>query len=380
MARRALGPATLALTRAVAALPEAPWLVACSGGADSLALAWAAHHVAGRRGTPVRAVAVDHGLRAGSDVVAAAVVARLAGFGLDAVAARVAVAGEGNVEAAARASRYAALEERAAPEEAILLGHTLDDQAETVLLGLARGSGPRSLAGMAPVRGRLLRPLLGLTRADTAAACAELGLEPWQDPMNEDPRFARVRVRTAVLPLLERELGPGIAAALARTADLCRDAADAVDDLAAPLASVPEPACADLAAATAGVRRAGLRAWLAARGATDLSARHVEAVEALVTRWRGQRGVDVPGGRVTRSGTRLRFHPRGGEGNPGRVAPQSPGMPRVRPARRDSLSRWMQRRSAPSSPRSSTPTTRSRSGSPSWPPRSTRSTGARTCS
>lgn len=307
MARKALGPATLAITQALDALPAQPWLVACSGGADSLALAWAAHHVAGRRGTAARAVVVDHGLQPGSDAVAAAVVARLAGFGLAASATRVRVGEDGGPEAAARAARYAALDAEARPGETILLGHTLDDQAETVLLGLARGSGPRSLAGMPGARGRLARPLLGLPRRVTADACAELGLQPWSDPMNDDPRYARVRVRASVLPLLERELGPGIAAALARTADQCRDAADAIDALAAPLAASERPATADLEAAAPGVRRAALAAWLARRGAGDVSARHVAAVEALVTAWRGQRGVDVRGGRVTRAGGRLEF-------------------------------------------------------------------------
>ena len=310
MARKALGPATLAVVQAVDALPPQPWTVACSGGADSLALAWAASPVAARRGTPVAAVVVDHGLQPGSDVVAADVVARLASFGLDAVAVRVSVAAGRNLEAAAREARYAALDAQAGTGAAILLGHTRDDQAETVLLGLARGSGPRSLAGMPARRGRLVRPLLGLPRRLTSQACAELGLSPWQDPMNEDPHYARVRVRGRVLPLLERELGPGIAEALARTADLCRDAADALDAAAAPLAGEPEPDAEALAAAPAGVRRAALAAWLLGRGAPEATTAHVAAVEALVLRWHGQRGVDVPGGTVVREDGHLAYVPR----------------------------------------------------------------------
>ena len=152
MARRALGPATLAVTQAVDALAPAPWLVACSGGADSLALAWAAHHVATRRGTPVRALVVDHGLQPNSDAVAARVVEVLSGLGLGAEVVRVDVVDAGaGPEASARDARYAALEAARRPDERILLGHTLDDQAETVLLGLTRGSGGRSLAGMRPV-------------------------------------------------------------------------------------------------------------------------------------------------------------------------------------------------------------------------------------
>ena len=141
---------------------------------------------------------------------------------------------DGGPEAAARTARYAALQSEAAGRQAtIWLGHTLDDQAESVLLGLARGSGPRSLAGMAARTGRLVRPLLGLRRSVTEQACAELDLDPWRDPHNDDPRFARVRVRRTVLPTLEAELGPGVAEALARTAALVRDDADLLDGLAA---------------------------------------------------------------------------------------------------------------------------------------------------
>lgn len=307
MARKALGPATLAVTQAVSALPEQSWVVACSGGADSLMLAWAAHNVARRRNTSARAVVVDHGLVPGSAEVASGVVSALAEFGLAARVATVTVNGAGNLEAAARDARYAALLDAASEREAILLGHTLDDQAETVLLGLARGSGPRSLAGMPQSRGRLRRPLLGLSRAVILAACSELGLNPWNDPMNDDPRFARVRVRTTLLPLLERELGPGITAALARSADQCRDAADAIDSWAAPLAATEQADCDALLGASRGVRRAALVRWLAGRGAPGVTAKHVDAVEALLTSWHGQLGADVPGGRVIRRGAQLVF-------------------------------------------------------------------------
>lgn len=310
MARRALGPATLAVVQAVQALEDAAWLVACSGGADSLALAWAAHRVAARRGTPVRALVVDHGLQPGSDAVAAGVVATLGAWGLDAAAVRVAVGTEGGPESAARAARHAALTAHARPGERILLGHTLDDQAETVLLGLARGSGVRSLAGMPPERGPFLRPLLRLGREVTTACCAELGLEPWSDPMNADRRYARVRVREVVLPVLEAELGPGVREALARTADLSRAASELV---AAASADDPRGGagdCAHLRGLAPGLRRQALRDWLEAVGAADVQAVHVEAVEQLVTAWRGQRGVDVPGGRVSRADGFLRWTPR----------------------------------------------------------------------
>lgn len=247
-------------------------LVAVSGGPDSLALLAATVVVAAERGLVSGTVIVDHGLQPGSAEVAAraAEQARILGCSdVEVVAVQVATGpGGGGVEAAARAARYAAFERAAAgvvasllssdgssddashrrpagsarpptgagrpPASAVLLGHTRDDQAETVLLGLARGSGTRSLAGMPARAGLYRRPLLGLPRAVVVAAAAEAAredprLEPWTDPHNADPGFARVRVRTEVLPVLERALGPGIAEALARTAGLAREDADALD-------------------------------------------------------------------------------------------------------------------------------------------------------
>jgi tRNA(Ile)-lysidine synthase len=314
MARRALGPATLEVVRAVEAVLTGPALVACSGGPDSLALAAATAVVARRTGFGVRAAVVDHGLQPGSDAVAAAVVAQLAALGLPADVLRVVVRPDGSgVEAAARDARYAALSAAATAGEVVLLGHTLDDQAETVLLGLARGSGARSLAGMPPRRDRFVRPLLGVRAATTRQACAELGLEPWTDPHNGEPRFARVRVRERVLPLLEAELGPGVAEALARTADLLRADADLLDELAA--AELDRVVPADdpglgldgdrLAAMPPALRGRVLLAWLRTLGASDLSAGHVATVAALATDWHGQRWADVPGVRIVRRDGRL---------------------------------------------------------------------------
>ena len=169
---------------------------------------------------------------------------------------RVRVGAAGGPEAAARAARYRALADAAGDGTAVLLGHTLDDQAETVLLGLGRGSGPRSIAGMRPVDGRWLRPLLGVRRETTRAACTAEQLAYRDDPHNADPRFTRVRLRREVLPLLEDTLQGGVAAALARTAELLRDDLDALDDLAAALtpATGALPA-AELARAAA--RRSG---------------------------------------------------------------------------------------------------------------------------
>jgi tRNA(Ile)-lysidine synthase len=214
--------------------------VACSGGADSLALLTGAVFETRDGDRRVVGVTVDHGLQAGSADRAGAVVAQMAGLGADeTMTIRVRVDSPGvGPEAAARQARYAALGQAAAHvgAPAVLLGHTLDDQAETVLLGLARGSGGRSIAGM---RRRYdddgityARPLLDLTRAQTEAACTAQDVTWWTDPHNDDPRFTRSRLRVRVLPVLEEELGPGVAASLARTADLLQDDLAALEDLA----------------------------------------------------------------------------------------------------------------------------------------------------
>ena len=227
-------------------------LVACSGGADSLALAAATAFVASRDALRAGAVVVDHGLQEGSADVAARAGEQCRALGLDPVEVRrVRVGSRGGLEAAARHARYALLDGVAhrAGAAAVLLGHTLDDQAETVLLGLARGSGARSLAGMAAGRGIYRRPLLGLRRADTEAVCSANGLTWWTDPTNGGAAGAagaptqagaadlplRSQVRTRVLPVLEDVLGPGVAVSLARTADQLREDADLLDDLAARL-------------------------------------------------------------------------------------------------------------------------------------------------
>ena len=286
-------------------------LVACSGGADSLALAAATAFVASRAGCRAGAVVVDHGLQTGSDAVAARAAATCRDLGLEPVEViAVQVAGPGGPEAAARAARHEAL--AAAAERtgasAVLLGHTLDDQAETVLLRLARGSGARSLAGMPAARGLLRRPLLGLRRTDTEAVCAALGLDPWRDPTNlagpAAPR--RSRVRHEVLPVLTEVLGPGVVPALARTAAaLAEDDAALAAAAADLLARATGPDGADtavLAAAPAAVRRRAVRDLLAAAGVpgADLGATHVLAVDALVVDWHGQGPVALPGGREAR--------------------------------------------------------------------------------
>jgi tRNA(Ile)-lysidine synthetase-like protein len=282
-------------------------LVACSGGPDSLALAAALAFLAPRTGWRAGAVTVDHGWRAGSAEHAQLVADRCRGLGLDPVA--VLSAPTARSEGAARDARRLALSGYAAEHgaAAVLLGHTRDDQAETVLLRLARGSGGRSLAGMPRRDARYRRPLLALPRTTTLAACAALGLAPWHDPANDDPAFARTRVRTVLLPALERELGPGIAAALARTADLLRADADALDALV-PQVWRAEPAggvsvaVTDVEPLPEALRSRVLRAAALAAGcpATDLVARHVAELSRLVTGWRGQGPLTLPGGILAR--------------------------------------------------------------------------------
>jgi len=294
-------------------------LLACSGGTDSTALAAAVAFEAPRFGVRAGAVTVDHGLQPGSAERAHGLIDRLLAMGLmpsSVVTVAVPVDGTGP-EGAARTARYAALDAAAdaSGADAVLLGHTADDQAETVLLGLARGSGVRSLAGMRAVNGRYRRPLLGLGRRVTVGACAAQGLPVWTDPHNSDSRFTRVRVRTSVLPLLERELGPGVAAALARTADQARADADALDQIAATELARLTADDADgalpvgaLTALPAAIASRVVRSWLLAAGApsTDLTYRHVLAVIELVSSWHGQRWAELPGGlRVTRSDGRL---------------------------------------------------------------------------
>lgn len=323
-----------ALTDRAAAVadPAAPVLVACSGGPDSVALAAAAAfevprlpgRLTGGVTREVGAVVVDHQWHVGSADVARRAADVCTGLGLaPVVVVPVDCVGPGGPEAAARSARYAALTVEADRLGAgeVLLGHTMDDQAETVLMGLLRGSGTRSLAGMPPVRGRFVRPLLGVTREQTEAACAAQGLGVWHDPANEDERFARVRVRRGVLPVLVEELGPSVVGALARTAQLCREDAEFLDVCAAELAEdavrvVDGEVWVEVAAvagASAALRRRVLRVAAVRAGADDsvVGAVHVGAVDELVVVWRGQGPVSLPGGYIaSRKGGWVRIHAR----------------------------------------------------------------------
>ncbi|MFE3601965.1 tRNA lysidine(34) synthetase TilS [Streptomyces sp. NPDC059096] len=283
-------------------------LVACSGGADSMALASALAFEAPKLSVRAGAVTVDHGLQAGSDLRAAEVVARLGAMRLDPVeSVAVTVGRDGGPEAAARDARYAALDAAAERHRAaaVLLGHTRDDQAETVLLGLARGSGTRSLSGMAAVSGaagRYRRPFLQLDRQTARKACLVQSIPVWDDPHNTDPAYTRSRLRHEGLPALEKALGKGVVEALARTAQLSRDDADALDAWAADAeAAVRDDtgqlACARLYALPPAVRRRVLRRAVIDAGAPagSLFARHIEEVDRLITGWRGQGAINLPG-------------------------------------------------------------------------------------
>jgi len=289
-------------------------LVAISGGADSLALAHALSIEAPLLAIRVVGVTVDHQLQSASGQQAKKVIEQLNSMGiLENEIRKVKVEISQGLEASARTARYTALDECAEKYNAvgIYLGHTRDDQAESVLLGLARGSGTRSLSGMAQVNRKYIRPLLAITRKQTEKACEEMKLSPWLDPHNSDKQFARVRVRDVVLPTLEENIGPGISEALARSAYLLRDDADALDEWAEKEIStmdLSDMECEALAALPKAIRTRILRRaiYVAGTPSGSLNAEHVSAVEALVTAWSGQGPSHLPGGvKVCRLSGRL---------------------------------------------------------------------------
>jgi tRNA(Ile)-lysidine synthase len=346
-ARRAVRE-TLTRVRPGAPGSAADVLVALSGGPDSLALAAATAFEAPAAGLRAGAIIVDHGLQEASDAVAARAAGQAEALGLSPVvvtAVHLGVQGAaahgdtaaGGPEATARDARYTAIDAALADTgaTAVLLGHTLDDQAETVLLGLARGAGATSLSGMAVFTappgaddehhaesgddalapGTRIRPLLALRRTQTEQVCIDSGLDPWHDPHNTIADFARVRVRTSVLPVLERELGPGIAEALARTAEQLREDDETLHDMATEtIEDLVEPAEAGIAisvraleANPPALRNRIIRYVVASEFGVALSRSQTLAVAALVTAWHGQKGVDLPGVRVVRRGARLEF-------------------------------------------------------------------------
>ncbi|WP_193597793.1 tRNA lysidine(34) synthetase TilS [Microbacterium sp. YJN-G] len=320
----AIAEVRLAVRQALAPYAGGRVVVALSGGADSLALTAATVFEASRTATAVTAVIVDHGLQNGSDAVARRAADQARALGADAQVQAVTVAAQhqDGPEAAAREARYDALRSVAAGvgASAVLLGHTLDDQAETVLLGLARGSGAASLQGMPPVREdddgmRWLRPLLGVRRATTRACCAASDLEFWDDPHNLDPRYTRVRVRERVLPMLEDELGPGIAEALARTAEQLREDAEAFDEMIhETIEDIVEHAeagisvsVAALAANPAALRNRIIRLVVDSEFGVGLTRLQTLEVARLATDWSGQGPIDLPGCSARRTGGRIVF-------------------------------------------------------------------------
>ena len=298
-------------------------LVAASGGADSSALAAALLLECKTKSIKVIALIIDHGLQKNSADVTHETKRTLTKIGYENIEIRrVTVEITDGLEASARRSRYQALNDVANSHNAVatFLGHTKDDQAETVLLGLSRGSGSRSLSGMAARVDRYRRPLLSITRAQTEAACEEAGIKFWQDPHNQSMEFTRVRVREVVLPTMEKEIGPGISDALARSAKLLRDDADALDYLSEEIFSKLEPASLEISKLESQPRAIRTRIlrkaiYLAGAPQGSLSAEHIEPVEALITAWKGQGPISLPGGvTVARISGRLSLSKSGGQG------------------------------------------------------------------
>ncbi|MCP9395682.1 tRNA lysidine(34) synthetase TilS [Cutibacterium acnes] len=304
MARRELGPAALAVAQAVERMVRGVdrFVVGCSGGPDSLALVLASKWASRRCESGVRVVIVDHQLQQGSDEVAERTRDLLVRRGMDACVRRVDVDADDpdGPEAAARTARRAALLD-VAGDEPVLLGHTRDDQAEQVLLSLARGSGATSLAGIRPRSGQFWHPLLEVRRAQTVQACREWEVEPWQDPHNGDPRFLRSRVRTELMPVMEEVLGPEVAASLARSATLLAGEDEVVARVARMWADehgVKANELPGLRGVEVGLARRVVKEWL-----PQARMVHVDAVLGLLD-GPGGAGVDVPGGRVEmRQGT-----------------------------------------------------------------------------
>jgi len=282
-------------------------VVAVSGGADSLALAWASAFVLPRLGFRGEAVIIDHQLQDDSADVASRAQLTVEQWGMPATIIPVTVEGSGNVEENARIARYDTIEAFASERGAagVLLGHTLNDQAETVLLGLTRGSGPASIRGMSPRRGVWLRPFLVVTRDQTRQACLDAGIEWWDDPHNVDRRFVRPRLRHDLLPVMEEVVGPGVAQALAQTAHLVSADDDYLNAVATEhLATLETPAghllAEPLSALPDPIRRRVLRGWVKKHTGVSMSFSHTQMVDALVVDWSGQGPVAISGSKLVR--------------------------------------------------------------------------------
>jgi len=292
--------------------------VACSGGADSLALASAALFEGNRADINVIACIVNHNLQEGSMEVALRTKRVLTEIGFDVVEIMDVHIQQNSLgmEAAARNARYGALTEFATKHNVALtmLGHTLDDQAETVLLGLARGSGAKSIAGMPTLSpdDKYLRPLLGITRKETVAYCEDVGLDYWSDPQNLDTKFSRVKVRLNVLPVLEEEIGPGIASALSRTAEILQDdleyleaqADDAFKEITTTTNNSVVIDTEGLEKLPKALATRVIHKSLSLLG-TEPAKVQIDAVMELVTNWHGQKPLTLPSVRVERKGKEI---------------------------------------------------------------------------
>jgi tRNA(Ile)-lysidine synthase len=294
--------------------PNSKVCIGVSGGADSLALAAAAKLESKNFSIDLVAVIVDHGLQANSAEIAEFAKQQLIKLGFqDIFVGRASVQITDGLEASARRARYKVFQQAIETygPNTFLLGHTKNDQAEGVLLGLARGSGTKSLSGMQEVSGIFVRPLLGTDRATTEIACHESNIEYWVDPHNSNQDFTRVRVRENILPLLENEIGPGIIDALARSAKILREDATALDEWAESVFRQVEPLDIEISildGLPAAVRSRVLRMAIYAAGAPagSISAAHLEPIEAFVSDWRGQGHTSLPGGvKVCRISGRL---------------------------------------------------------------------------
>ena len=299
--------------------PGQKLLLAVSGGADSLALAAACEFEAKKLGLKIAAAVIDHSLQNNSDKVAAQTAKTLAALGFEEVVVKkIAVGKAGGPEAAARTARYTALEtiRQKTKSHFMVLGHTASDQAETVLLGLVRGSGSKSLSGMSEKTGVLLRPLLGIERATTEAFCKDSGIKYWSDPQNKDEKFLRVMIRKHVLPFLEKQLGGSVATSLVRTSDQLREDNTYLESQAdksfKKYAKVSGSGISFDAKAIeklpAAILNRVIKKALDGFG-SESSRTHVLAVSDLVLSWHGQKPLALPGVRVVRKGNTISFEP-----------------------------------------------------------------------
>lgn len=286
-------------------------LVGFSGGADSLALLAAVAFEAKKFSIEPIAVIIDHGLQESSQSVALNAKLTAESLGVKAIIRKVSVGAEGGLENAAREARYQAFSEVKEELNAsyLLLGHNLNDQAESVLLGLMRGSGPRSIAGMQEVTDWILRPFLTISGEQLRQACEDQGLEFWDDPHNDDPRFARVEIRK-ILNELEASGSAGVIESLARTAEQMQEAEAIIQPLIEGLVSeIEDKSSVEIEFLekldTAYRRRVIHR--LAVLNSAELARVHVLEIEKLVTNWHGQKPLNLPGITVSRVGTHLHF-------------------------------------------------------------------------